>query len=361
MSNLLKSILLVACLTVTTLHHAAAETKHEIEFPNIPGFKTLIWDFHTHTVFSDGRVWPTVRMEEARREGLDAIAITDHIEYRPFEEYVKGDLNASYKVAEPTARENNMLLIQGIEITRDTPPGHFNAIFINDANKIETKKFINAVKAANKQGGFVFWNHPDWRGLELGSWRDIHQEIYDKKWLHGIEVLNGRFYSPRAHQWCLDKGLAMLGNSDIHDPSMRHTSQDGDHRALTLVFAEELTQDSIQEALMAARTAAWDQKQIIGRKEHLAPLFDAAITVRPPHYHDEDARWFDITNRAPFTFELTRTGENGPETLTLEANASILVEVYGGQHSQPLHFEYTVENLLIAPETGLPIEFDLPE
>lgn len=49
------------------------------------GFHVLKCDFHTHTIFSDGRVWPTMRVDEAWKDGLDAIAITDHIEVRPVE------------------------------------------------------------------------------------------------------------------------------------------------------------------------------------------------------------------------------------------------------------------------------------
>lgn len=55
-------------------------------FPDIPGYQTLVGDFHIHTVFSDGLVWPTVRVDEAVREKLDVIAFTDHIEYLPFKE-----------------------------------------------------------------------------------------------------------------------------------------------------------------------------------------------------------------------------------------------------------------------------------
>ncbi|HOI80411.1 MAG TPA: PHP domain-containing protein, partial [Petrimonas sp.] len=52
--------------------------RSNIVIPDVNGFKVLKCDFHMHTVFSDGDVWPTVRVQEAWREGLDAIAITDH-------------------------------------------------------------------------------------------------------------------------------------------------------------------------------------------------------------------------------------------------------------------------------------------
>ena len=51
--------------------------------PDIPGFVTLKADFHLHSVFSDGEVWPTVHVREALRDGLDALSLTEHLEYRP--------------------------------------------------------------------------------------------------------------------------------------------------------------------------------------------------------------------------------------------------------------------------------------
>ncbi len=67
---------------------SAAATRREVKIPDISGYRTLKCDLHTHTVFSDGQVWPTVRVEEAWREGLDAIAITDHIEHKPHKQDV---------------------------------------------------------------------------------------------------------------------------------------------------------------------------------------------------------------------------------------------------------------------------------
>ena len=52
-----------------------------------PSEKNIIsTDLHIHTVFSDGVVWPSVRVEEAYREGIELIAITDHLEYQPHKE-----------------------------------------------------------------------------------------------------------------------------------------------------------------------------------------------------------------------------------------------------------------------------------
>ena len=48
------------------------------------GRKVLSVDLHTHSVFSDGHVWPTVRTWEAQRDGLAAMAVTEHVEYQPW-------------------------------------------------------------------------------------------------------------------------------------------------------------------------------------------------------------------------------------------------------------------------------------
>ena len=78
-----------------------AQNRTEINIPDIPGYLTLKCDFHMHTVFSDGDVWPTVRVQEAWVEGLDAIAITDHIEYQPHSQDVETDHNRAYEIAKP--------------------------------------------------------------------------------------------------------------------------------------------------------------------------------------------------------------------------------------------------------------------
>jgi len=150
----------LCCLLIAP---AVADSKGTINFPDIPGCKTLKCDLHMHTVFSDGQVWPTVRVDEAFRLGLDAISITDHIEYQPHGNDIPTNHNRPYEIALQSAKEKNILLVKGTEITRSTPPGHFNAIFLEDVNPVDTKDLLEATKAAQAQGAFIFWNHPDWK------------------------------------------------------------------------------------------------------------------------------------------------------------------------------------------------------
>ncbi|MEE8078869.1 MAG: hypothetical protein V3T18_07720, partial [Pseudomonadales bacterium] len=39
-----------------------------IEFPDTATHETLVVDLHTHSVFSDGHVWPSIRIGEALRD-----------------------------------------------------------------------------------------------------------------------------------------------------------------------------------------------------------------------------------------------------------------------------------------------------
>ncbi len=111
------SILCELCLFLTAGLSLAAP-KRPLSFPDIPGYTTLACDFHMHTVFSDGKVWPTVRVKEAWRDGLDAMAITDHIEYQPHKKDVSTNHNRSHDMVKSLAQEMNILFPRGSEITR---------------------------------------------------------------------------------------------------------------------------------------------------------------------------------------------------------------------------------------------------
>ena len=57
----------------------------EIVLPKVEGYTIYKGDFHVHTIYSDGNVTPRERVMEAWRDGLDIVAITDHLEKRSYE------------------------------------------------------------------------------------------------------------------------------------------------------------------------------------------------------------------------------------------------------------------------------------
>lgn len=332
----------------------AAKPGPETYFPDAAGFKTLVCDFHTHTVFSDGQVWPTVRVEEARREGIDVLAISDHIEHHPHKDDIPTNHRRSYEIALPKSQELDILLIQGAEITKNTPPGHYDAIFLTAIDPLNEPNVLDAVRIASEQKAFVFWNHHNWQGEERGRWERVQTKMYENKWLHGMEVANGSGYSPQAHQWCLDKNLTMMGNSDIHAPSIEYRYTASEHRTLTLVLAKERTIESVREALFAGRTAVWVENRLIGRPEHLKLLYDASVRVSPVHFTDGKRSFFEIRNRSMLELQLVRTGKSGPARITVPARSSVIESVELKDNS-PVEMQYTVENMLIALDKGLPV------
>ena len=61
-----------------------AVDRTEIILPEIKGYNAYKADFHVHTIYSDGEVTPRERIREACYDGLDIIAITDHLEIRTY-------------------------------------------------------------------------------------------------------------------------------------------------------------------------------------------------------------------------------------------------------------------------------------
>jgi hypothetical protein len=333
-----------------------ADTRHEIAFPDIAGYTTLKCDFHIHTVFSDGKVWPDIRVEEAWREGLDAISITDHIEYLPHKDDIPKNLNRPFEIASPKAAKLGILLVKGAEMTFSTPPGHFNALFVGDIAKLEAKELPDEAKNAHQQGGFVFWNHPAWQGREKGQWTDLDTTLVKDGLMNGIEICNGDSYDSIAHQWCLEKNLTMVGGTDIHDPSLLRANTDKEHRTLTLVFAKERTLGAVKEALQNGRTAVWCQDRLIGKKAFLEPLFYASITIQKPHTIEPNQISVNINNHSEISLTLQRKGDTGPMEINLPAKETVRLTM----PQQKEAFLYTVNNFLVAPNEGLQVRIEIP-
>ena len=66
--------------------HQYKEARKEIILPQVRGLNIYKADLHMHTIFSDGSVTPQFRVQEAWQDGLDVIAITEHLEYRGMEQ-----------------------------------------------------------------------------------------------------------------------------------------------------------------------------------------------------------------------------------------------------------------------------------
>lgn len=352
-------------------HDPVTRARTPVQLPEVPGYVTLKCDFHIHTVFSDGLVWPTIRSEEAWRQGLDAIAITDHLEYQPHKADVTTNHNRSYEIALGAGNDLNVMVIKGSEITRNMPPGHLNAIFLTDSTPLATTAWRDAVSAAQKQGAFIFWNHPGWEPqLKDGRtiWYPEHTELLTNGMLHGIEVVNGRDYYPEAHRWAVEHKLAMLSNSDIHDP-MNMELGEGEHRPITLVFAKDRTPGALKEALFARQTAVYSGNLLVGDEKFMRPIVAGAIQVKTPELSikGKQRKLVQVHNASDVEFTLKRAdtvkGVSCPSEIILPARKTILVQVTASQadggRNQKIQLPYKVTNVLVGPDQPLQVTLDL--
>lgn len=357
-----------------------AQEKQGINIPDILGYKTLKCDFHIHTVFSDGRVWPTVRVREAKQEGIDVISITDHIENRRFlnsifnvsgsaEKFrIIPDHNSSYEMAKEDAMNSDVILIRGAEVSRSMPPGHLNAIFLADNNKLDTTEWKDALNEAHNQGAFITWNHPGWKRQQPDTtrWWEEHSWLYENGLMQGIEVINSRDYYPEAHQWAMDKNLTILANSDIHDVvGLSYKLQEGDRRPMTLVFAKERSADGVKEALFNHRTLAYSNNKLYGNGKFLDAIFFNSIVIESVEITKEGFQVL-INNPTDISFELSKADGNNPaleffNNQLLQAGKQTIIKVYTDKPSsfKKIDLKLVVDNLVVAPGKGLPVILSL--
>jgi len=341
-----------------------AQVQNRIAIPDINGYKTLQCDFHIHTVFSDGLVWPTVRVDEAYREGLDAIAITDHLEYRPHSKDIVASHNRSFEIAESAAKSKGIILIRGSEITRSMPPGHLNAIFISNSDSLAKDDWRASLAEAKRQNAFIFWNHPGWDAQQPDTtlWWKEHTEIYNNGWMNGIEVVNEKTYYEEVFQWALDKKLTLMGNSDIHEPIQTDIDfAKGDHRTMTLVFAKERTAEAIRDALDNRRTAVFYKEFLIGEEQYLRQIFDNSYEITDIKRENNQVT-VNFLNKSGLTFKLKKTTHDKNIVYFREfeikpySRFSISVH-FTGNNDGKVNFEVT--NLLVKPGKGLECSYNL--
>lgn len=340
-----------------------------INIPNVNGLTVLKCDFHMHTVFTDGHVWPNVRVQEAWKEGLDAISFTEHVEYKPHEADVKPGNLRPHELAKNLAAENNLILIKGTEVTRNTPPGHFNALFIQDdknlvvdrANELDEK----AIQAVVDQNAFIFWNHPGWKATQIkGSyeWIPFVEKMYQDKNLHGIEVVNGFGFHKKALDWAIDRNLTIIGNTDIHN-LIAHDydiEREGVHRTMTLVMAKDRSAASIREALEKGNTVAWSSNYLFGKEENVKALFNACVSFSAPYYEKKNqkgevTKYYELSNKSDLYFELELTQGEGTKKVILYPQSTQIITAAAGQKS----LTYEVVSTYIRSDKHLTVELGL--
>jgi hypothetical protein len=357
----------LALTAVLAAAPAAAQHRQALPVPHLPGLTTLKGDFHLHTVFSDGQVWPTVHVREAWRDGLDAIALTDHVEYRPHAADVSADLRRPYAIARGLAEELGLILIPGVEITRPEPgtaspwpvgSAHFNALFVQDPAALAVPGLLDALRVARAQGAFVFWNHPGFMRRLIPQWHAHVDEAWRAGLFSGMELVNGEDFYPEAWPWIEEKRLTILANSDYHLPTPPRGA--GPPRPITLVFARSRDLEGVREALAARRTAAWLRDEVWGAEEHLRGLWQGAVTASAASVTARrgEGRLVRLQNTSalPFRVRVRGPGWLSADPIVLPAEATTAVRLTLTGAAPPgarAEVQAEIENLHVAPGRAL--------
>ena len=316
----------------------------EMILPQVRGFNIYKADLHNHTIFSDGSVTPEFRIQEAWHDGLDVIAVTEHVEYRPYEgkmmNFLTGyvpknvkpvnsnvirseatdagilsDLNYPVKLYQNAAKAYGITVIPGAEITREpTVIGHYNALFTKDNNTIYAKDPMQSIRNAKAQGAIVMQNHPGWRRTTLDM-MEFEEKVYGANLIDGIEIMNGGEFYPRAITRALKNKFFMSSNTDIHGSTAEDYVLGGNgHRNMTFIFAQENTLEALREAMEAQRTLAYSHGTLAGEQSLLVDLFKASIATKVIQTASSGAKTVLLTNNSSIKYTL-RFGNANPVIL----------------------------------------------
>ena len=170
--------------------------------------RLLKGDFHTHTIASDGVLTASELALQAKRHGLDFVAITDHNQM---------------VTMDSLPRLPDFTVIPGIEWTHYQ--GHAN--FLGSDKPYDLPFFTNTpqeaqarFETAHQRGAVITINHPFEAGVEFKF--DLATLPYDC-----LEIWNGPMREPNLHAlgfWhsllAAGKKIPIVGGSDYHRNSL---------------------------------------------------------------------------------------------------------------------------------------------
>jgi hypothetical protein len=216
-----------------------AEPATTVNVRHLGDERILAVDLHVHTMPGDGALLPWDLARDARRRGLDAIAITAH------NQMIAIDATA------PLSTPFGVLLIPGEEVTM--PFVHVAAIDLHQA--VDWRGSLASVVAAiHAQGGVAIAAHP--AEADRRAWTDEGFRLVD-----GVEVAHPTMYiSPRdradlksayAQALHVHPTIAAIGSSDEHTAEPIGLCR-------TYVFVRGVTTAAIVDAIRRGRTVACD-------------------------------------------------------------------------------------------------------
>ena len=347
--------------------------------PQVDGLNCYTADLHTHTIFSDGEITPEERVKEAWIDGLDIMAMTDHIETRRHErdflKFLKGyspdkkgfepintrvsrgkhadergivsDLNFSTELALKAAQNfPELTIIKGVEISREPVHiGHYCALFTKDNNAIYSTDDAQAIRNARAQGALITHNHPGWERTTCDM-TEFHKKVYAEGLIDGIEVTNGCNFYPDAVRRAVELKLYMVSATDIHATTASVYGKEKFYRDMTLIFAKDKSEKSLRKALLSQKTLGYCGGYIIGEESLLAKFFQASVTA---HYISAGKKGVQIAlkNHTSFDYTLNYNGVNVyvPAFTTIKCTIKDEKAVFTVENMYHVDFQHPVVEL----------------
>ena len=161
-------------------------------------------DLHTHTSWShDCLVEPVELLDHAERQGLGALAVTDHNAFGGALETME------------LAQDRDLTVIPGEEVKTDGQ-GEVIGLFLNEEIP-RGLSFEDTIAAIREQGGLVYLPHPFDRMHAIPDAATLHRHLAD---IDVFEVYNARLlfeqYNDEALRFARKYNLTMAAGSDAH-------------------------------------------------------------------------------------------------------------------------------------------------
>ena len=363
--------------------YTANEVRKNIILPQVNGYNCYKADLHCHTIYSDGQVTPAWRVREAWLDGLDIIAITDHLEVRRYEptilkhlrkynadgephkyiyagsakvpvndDPVMSDFNVSYEEAEKASKKYPVHVIKATEISRTKATGSdYNALFVKDIEKIYDKDHFQVLRNAKAQGCIVIHNHPV-IGRSECTMTEFETAAMAEGLFDGIEVASGCTFYPPIVRRAIENKMCMLACTDTHIPTASSIFTEGIYRTMTLIFAKENNEKHIKEALKARRTLGYCGGHLIGEEELLRDFFNAAVSVQLLSKDSKGTCTYILTNNTSIAYTLAR----GPVEYQLPAMQITVITLKGTRSKKAVAPKFVVKNMWHVDNQNLNIE-----
>jgi predicted metal-dependent phosphoesterase TrpH len=250
-------------LLVTGLTVGSVADRPTVRVPRQSGgLQILTADLHVHAFPGDGVLPAWQLRNEARRRGIDVIAITNH--------------NQSIAASLPSGAGGGALplVVPGQEIT--APGFHMVAVGVREVVNWRLPA-AQAVAAVHAQGGVAIAAHPvrdSWRASADGALAEIDgtEAVHTLGEAHSRGRHQLREFYRRAREQ--NPTVAPIGSSDFHGMAPLG-------RCLTYIVVDEVSEQGVLRAIRGGRTVASDNRGALVGDPALVKLVEGAGAAVP--------------------------------------------------------------------------------